>query len=461
MIGRIQEQKELERAYLSTDSEFVMVYGRRRVGKTYLVREFFQNRFVFSCTGVANGSREEELMNFRSDLVRQGMPNCPVLRDWMEAFTFLHTLVEQSRDKRKVIFLDELPWMYTQKSDFLKALEHFWNDWAAFQHNVVLVVCGSAASWMVKKITKSRGGLHDRITLPLKLQPFDLSEVKAFLVSQGIYWDDRTIAECYMILGGIPYYLKLLDKSLSMAQNIDRLFFASNALLKSEFENLYASLFRDSKDYVKIIEILSVKKSGFLREEIVSRGKFKDGGSVSEKLDDLQECGFISKFPAKGLVGSIYRLADFYSLFYFQFIRNGAFGDEHYWMHLQGQPAYYTWKGLSFERLCFAHSGRIKSALGVDGVLTKLYAYCDREVQVDMVLERNDRVVNIFEIKCTDEPYAVTEADERKFRLRRQAISRLYKKQMAFSTILLSSEGVVPNAHAAAVQRVLTLNDLF
>ena len=462
MIGRSQEQKELRRAYESSESEFIMVYGRRRVGKTYLVREFFKDRFVFFCTGIAKGSREEQLMNFRASLVGAGDENPgAVPHNWMEAFEMLKSLTERSEDSRKVIFLDEVPWMYTQKSDFLKALDHFWNGWACYRKDVILIVCGSAASWMVKKIVKDKGGLHNRITLPLKLLPFTLEETRQYLFSQGIDWDLKTVAECYMSLGGIPYYLRLLDKGMSLAQNIDRLFFSRNAILKQEFENLYASLFKESKEYIKIVEILSRKKMGYTRDEIIAAGGFKDGGSVTEKLEDLEECGFIRKYVSRGEVNHLYQLTDFYTLFYYQIIKGGQeSGDENYWMHKQGTQTYSVWKGLSFERLCFAHLQQIKRALGIEGVSTKAFAYRGKGFQIDMILEREDRHVNIFEMKYHDGPVPVSREYAQKLDARKEKVALLYKKRMAFSTVLVTVDGL-QSGGSSSVQRTLTIEDLF
>lgn len=462
MIGRIFEQQELMRICNSEESEFVMIYGRRRIGKTYLIREFFDDKFIFSCTGIAKGDKAEQLANFRSDLDRYTNETHPILKSWFEAFNSLRSIVEKSKRKRKVIFLDEVPWMHTQKSDFLKALEHFWNAFACHRHDVVLIVCGSSASWMVKKMVNDKGGLHNRITLPLKILPFTLNETREYLVSRKIRWDEKTIAECYMALGGIPYYLKMLDRRLSLAQNMDRMFFSSKALLGNEFDNLYASLFKDSQQYVKIVEILSKKKVGFTRDEIIKKGKFKDGGNVSEKLDDLVECGFVRKYDSRGKVGMIFQLSDFFTMFYYQFVKKGSFGDEDYWIHTQGTAAYNTWKGLSFERLCFAHLQQMKHALGVDGVLTKAFAYYSDKTQIDMILERNDRNVNIIEMKYCDGPYTLTAKEVEKMKARRDIVSKLYRKRMAFSIVMVTTEGVVQNQYSSEmIQRTVRLNDLF
>lgn len=463
MTGRQTEIAELNRIYNSGESEFVMVYGRRRVGKTYLIREFFKNDFVFYCTGIANGTREEELMNFAGELRRCDENLCYTTpRSWMDAFDALYCLVEKSRKRRKVIFLDEVPWMYTQKSDFLKALEHLWNSRLSARKDVVLVICGSAASWMVKKIIKSQGGLHNRITLKLKLGQFSLKETKEYLESLGIRWDNRTIAECYMALGGIPYYLRLLDRSLSLAQNMDRLFFRESAVLDNEFDNLYASLFRDSRDYVKIVEVLSKKKSGYTRDEILKLGKFNNGGGISEKIEDLVQCDFIRKYKAAGEVKHTYQLCDFFTLFYFQFMKKGRTYDAETWMHLSGKPAMNTWKGLAFERLCLAHLPQIKQTLGISGVSTNTFSYYSASAQVDLVIERGDKVVDICEMKYYDGPFTITADYAAKLRNKVEAVKNAMHRRFTYFIVMITVDGLKPNEHSSSlVQKGILLDWLF
>lgn len=462
MIGRKKEILELTRIRESKDSEFVMLYGRRRVGKTYLIREFFNNRFTFYCTGIAKGTKEEELMNFRNEIYRCDEsigaynPNT-----WMEAFDMLYKLIERSSEERKVIFLDEVPWMYTQKSDFVKALEHFWNSRVSARKDVILIVCGSAASWMVKKIVKNKGGLHNRITLKLKLQSFTLRETKEYLNSMNIHWDNKTIAECYMVMGGIPYYLKLLDRSLSLAQNIDRLFFKETALLDGEFDNLYSSLFKNSRDYIKIVEILSKKKSGYTREEIITGGKFNDGGGLSEKLEDLEQCDFIRRYNSIGTAKTTYQLTDFYTLFYFQFIRKGKVFDNDAWLHLSGKPATNTWKGLAFEKLCISHLQQIKNVLGISGVSTNSFSYNSENVQVDLVIERGDRVVNICEMKYYESEYIISSEYCSKLAQKVDSIKLAMKKRYTYSVIMITVAGVKKNEnYYSSVQREILLDEL-
>ncbi|MBQ0129331.1 MAG: AAA family ATPase [bacterium] len=462
IVGRKEEMKELQRIYDSGSSEFVVVYGRRRVGKTYLIREFFHDDFVFYATGVARGNRTEQLAQFNSSLARYGdSEDQTAPENWFLAFGRLEKLVAKSRKQRKVIFLDELPWMDTPKSDFVKALEMFWNVWASARNDIVLIVCGSAASWMVGNVIRNRGGLHNRLTCKLKLNPFTLSETKEYLLSQKIKWDNLSIAECYMILGGIPYYLHLLDKSRSLAQNIDRLFFSESALLEDEFDNLYNSLFAKSEEYVRIVEALAKKKSGFSRDEIVARSGLSNGGGLTRKLDALEQCGFIRKYKAFGEVSYTFQLIDFFTLFYFQFVKGRNTVDSDTWQHLVATNSYKTWRGLAFEKLCFAHLPKIKSMLGISGVLTNTCSYYSSQAQVDMIIERADRAVTVCEMKCSDKPYALTKVEYEKIANRLSVLREYYRRKNIFFA-MITSFGLVRNSYAINyVQNEIILDDLF
>ena len=374
----------------------------------------------------------------------------------------LKVLLSRSHRKRKVVFLDEMPWIDTPRSGFIKALEHFWNSWASARTDIILVVCGSAAAWMVSHVVRNHGGLHNRLTLKLKLSPFTLSETRSYLKSRGIRWDERTVAECYMIMGGIPYYLKLLDSSLSLSQNIDQMFFADDAELSDEFGNLYASLFRDSDEHVKIVSLLAKKRTGYTREQIVEALKINDGGSLSRRLDELELCDFIRRYSAVGNTRYIYQLTDFYTLFYFNFIARRKTLDNHHWQHLINTPAYNTWCGLSFERLCFAHLEQIKHILGISGMATSTYAYHDSHVQIDMVIERADRIVDMCEIKYTDKPFAISKTYAQVLDNKAQVLANKIKKQRSVYLVMITASGLSQNEHSInRINNVLTLNDLF
>ena len=464
IIGREREIEELKRLRDSDASEFVMVYGRRRVGKTFLIREFFKDEFDFYLTGIARGSKQEQLMNFgitMSQYDKKGrIQQSPT--NWYLAFEQLKQLLTQSRSKRKVVFMDELPWMVTPKSEFVKALELFWNSWASARTDILLIVCGSASSWMVKNIVKNHGGLHNRITFKMKLKPFTLHETKLYLERQHIHWSDQMIAECYMILGGIPYYLKMLNAKYSLAQNVDLLFFDESALLDNEFENLYASLFKNSADYVSIIEALAEKKIGYTRDDILKKIKMADGGGFTRRLEELEQCGFIRKYRSAGSVRLIFQLVDFYSLFHETFIKRGPHFDTDRWKNIINTPKYNTWAGLSFERLCMMHLPKIKQKLGIQGVSTMTYTIHNKDAQIDLVIERGDNVVNLCEMKFSDEPFEIDKRYAESLKNKRSVLRSLIKKKQSVNIVMVTANGIKHNRYSSElVQDEILLSDLF
>lgn len=462
IIGRETEIKELDRLSRSSAPEFVAVYGRRRVGKTYLVKEYFGNNFVFYASGVSRGTMTEQLRSFQESLLEYGYKgDNSVPRDWNEAFKRMRTIVEQSRQKRKVIFLDELPWMDTPKSRFVQAIDMFWNKWCSSREDVMLVVCGSAASWIVKNIIRNQGGLHNRITGSIHLMPFSLGETRAYLHGRGVRWTDQMIAECYMIMGGIPYYLQQIDPGMSLAQNVDRMFFRDNARLGDEFDNLYSSLFTHSSDHVEIVKVLSRKRQGLSRNEIVAGTSLSDGGGLTRRLTELEQCGFIRRYTMINDGRQLYQLTDFYTQFYFQFLVGGKTYDDEQWLHLQGSARHNTWLDLAFERLCFAHLPQIRNSLGIAGVATKTFAYKTDGAQVDMVIERADKTVCVCEMKWSALPYSISKSEDAKIKKRLLVVKELYPRHSLMS-VLVSAGGLVWNEYAVQdVQREIKLGDLF
>ena len=460
LIGREREIKELTRLKESSQAEFVVLYGRRRVGKTFLVRSFFDDKFTFYCTGLAQGTRKQQLANF-GKMLSEYNGHAVQPKDWFEAFDMMKTIISRSRQRRKVVFLDEVPWMDTQKSEFKQALDLFWNGWGMMQDNLMFIICGSAASWMVKHVINDKGGLHNRLTCKLHLLPFTLKDTKAYLQSQSFRWTNEMIANCYMILGGIPYYLHLLDKSLSLAQNIDRLFFDESALLADEFNNLYASLFKKADEYVKIITQLSKKKSGYTRSELTNLLKQKTGGGFTRRLEELEQCGFIRKYlPISGKT-HIYQLVDFFTLFYLQFGGEKETFDSNMWMHLQTSNKYNTWLGLSFERLCFAHIHQIQYALGISGVGTKTYALQTSSAQMDMVIDRADDIVNLCEMKYTSDAYALTKGEAEKLQKRIKELSAILRKKSIIPVLITDSQAKKNEYFNQLIYNNITLKDLF
>ena len=469
MIGRIDEQRRLREAFESEYSEFVAVYGRRRVGKTFLVREQFHYKFTFQHTGLARKSTREQLQSFQLSLRRQGYTKAPLPGNWIEAFDMLKDLIEWSKDRRKVVFIDEMPWMDAPRSSFLPALENFWNSFASARKDVVLIACGSATSWIVRKLLKNKRGLHNRITYRIHLQPFTLNECEQYAKQRKLGMSRLQLMEGYMALGGIPYYWSLLDKSKSLAQNIDRLFFSKDGELKGEYYELYASLFNHPEKYVAVIETLGKKRSGLSREEIIKEGKLESNGKLSEILEDLENCGFIRKYNMIGMKskGALYQLIDCYTLFYFRFIQNNSSNDEHFWSKSIGTGEYNSWCGLAFERLCLLHSRQIKTKLGISGIISSEYAWWTdqkdgkRGAQIDLLIDRNDGVINLCEMKYTKVPFQIDASYEANLLNKRARFIEATQTRKAVHITMVSSQGLERNAYADEIQSEVSGGALF
>ncbi len=479
IIGREREIAYLNELYSSQKSEFVVVYGRRRVGKTFLIKENFRDRILFSFSGMANSSTSEQLVNFNITLRKTFKQDVPPARNWLEAFAQLAEFVEQSTVERKVIFIDELPWLDTPRSRFLPAFENFWNQWASSREDIMLIICGSATSWITNKIINNHGGLHNRLTFKIHLEPFTLAECQEFFDDRGMDYSQLQIAECYMAMGGIPYYLDKLQKGYSVAQNINRLFFDEGAILSSEFTNLYASLFHNYEDYKKIVETLSKKTKGLTRDEIIEQTNLKSNGELTKILSELESCGFIRSYTAFGKKerDKLHQLTDFYTLFYFQFIKPKAYDDENYWLNILGTPTYNTWAGYSFEMLCLHHIKQIKTALGISGILTAVCSWKSKEfkqakkdgkeatngAQIDLVIDRKDRIINLCEMKFSDGEYVITKDYDanllnKKLAFKAEALARSSK---SVHLTLITTFGVKTNMYIDRIQSQVVLSDLF
>lgn len=470
MTGRRTECFELERICRRDESQFVAVYGRRRVGKTFLVRNFFKNGFSFSHTGLQKGTFAEQLLAFRDSLVEHGYADCPPVRNWREAFECLKRLLARNDGARKTVFIDELPWMDTPGSKFVMWLGHFWNSWASARNDIVLVVCGSATSWIISKIVKDRGGLHNRLTGQIFLAPFNLAECEAYMEERGVALSRVETAEYYMAFGGVPYYWSLIEPGMSVAQNIDRLVFARNGALRGEYGQLYASLFKNAEMHLKVVDALSRKSSGMTRGEIADVCGLSSGGTFATVLEELEQCGFIRSFrePGRRTKGTQYQLMDNFTLFHQRFMVEKGITDEHFWENSLNTPAVNTWRGLAFERVCLQHVSQIKRALGISGVLTNEYSWRHiaddihpAGVQIDLLLDRADNLVNICEMKWSSKPFAIDKEYDAKLRLKAGTFSDVTQTRKGVNTTLVASSGVVDNMYRHSVQSVVTLDDLF
>ncbi|MCL2650291.1 MAG: ATP-binding protein [Candidatus Azobacteroides sp.] len=468
IIGRVEEIQRFTDYINSDKAEFLVVYGRRRVGKTFLIRQFFKEKFTFYLSGAENASKQQQLFNFTTALNKcSGMEFSPV-DSWQKAFVQLENYLQSVKTHgRKVIFIDELPWLDNAKSGFLSAFEYFWNTYASSKKEIFLVVCGSATSWIMSKIIRNRGGLHNRVTRQIFLQPFTLNETEQFLKSKKIVLSRFQIAECYMIMGGIPYYLEQLEKKYSLEQNIDNLFFKKTGILRDEFSRIYSSLFKSPEKYLQIIEILAQKRKGLLREEIVKFSKIPDGGGLTAILEELELCGFISinnNFStAKN--NKLYQLTDFYSLFYIHFVKGRKVSDKSFWTNTINTPSHNAWTGFSFELLCQLHIEQIRRKLGISGVITYTSSWRSRNeddnAQIDLIIDRNDNVINVCEIKFSRKEFVITKDYDENLRNKVWTFAEKAHTKKAIHITMLTTYGVKRNEYWGNIQSEVILDDLF
>ena len=470
MIGRKEETKTLLRALSRNESQFVAVYGRRRVGKTYLVRKAFGNEFAFYHTGIFDGSFREQLDEFKESLEEYGLADCPTLANWRDAFRELRRLLSAKPDGKKVVFIDELPWMDTRNSRFIQQFDKFWNKWASARDDIVLVACGSAASWMIKNVINDYGGLHNRITDSISVKPFTLKECEEYSHELGLSMSRREIAECYMVFGGIPYYWSYLLKEQSLAQNLDSLLFEKDGKLRNEFNRLFKSLFREDRMHREVIESLGRRKSGKTREEILSDISFSDGGKFSECLSALEECGFIRAFSAIGRTtkGTMFQLIDNFTLFHLEFLSGRIDAGEGFWTSTVTDPVQANWRGRAFERLCLMHEEQIKAALGISGVRTNVNSWSHtptREhpegAQIDLLIDRADNVINLCEMKYSFGPYDLTPSECEKLLHRRDVFISVTGTNKSVHLTMVTPNGVSESPQKHMIQSEVTLDDLF
>ncbi len=469
LTGRDEELSVLQKCLESDESEFVVVYGRRRVGKTFLVNEFFGETFDFKVTGLYHQPMATQLKNFEIALREYGLEGDARPADWLDAFALLKNLIagRDRHGRKKVIFMDELPWLDTPKSGFLAAFESFWNGWASARKDVLLVVCGSATTWITKNLLENAGGLFNRVSRRMYLLPFTLKETEEYLQSRGFDWNRYEIAQAYMIMGGIPFYLRLLDPAMPLAVNIDNIFFKRNGPLWNEFRVLYETLFGRSELYYKIVRALSSKRSGLTAAEISALAGIHRNGMFSTALKNLEDCNFIRVYNSFGKKSNdkIIQLCDFYTLFYFRFLNDSQQADEHYWSHSLDNPAKAVWAGYSFEQVCKDHLSQIKRALSINGMLSSASEwrgeYDGSKAQIDLVIDRRDQVISACEMKFSMDKFVIDKEYEAKLRERLAVFKGATRTRKAVQLVMVTTYGVKKNSWSGIVQGEVTLDDLF
>ena len=471
IIGREAEKAVLDDVLASGRSELLAVYGRRRVGKTYLIRTYMRQQVAFEFSGIHGVRTTIQLQNFTKALSSQLGQNIPlqVPANWFDAFTMLADMLQpRLRRNKVVIFLDEFPWMQTPKSNFLPAFEQFWNTWAVNKNNVVVVLCGSAASWMIKHVVRSRGGLHNRITRKIALQPFNLYESEAYLHAMGVKLNRYQLIQLYMAIGGIPQYLNLVRPGLGAAQIIDEACFSPNGFLYTEFTDLYGALFGNAGRHLSVVRSLAAKPSGLTRNQLMLETGLQSGGSSTSMLDELSASGFISIYIpfGKKLKDAVYKLTDEYSLFYLRFIE-GQKHSKGAWVRLSDTPVYKTWSGYAFENICLKHVPAIKKALGINGIYSEAGVWRGRKngkniAQADLVIDRRDNCVNLCEMKFYATEFSIDKKYAQELEKMRQTFREETGTRKHLFLTMITSFGITKNEYSIGlVDQNLVMDDLF
>lgn len=473
IIGREKEIEKLNKLLNSNQAEFLAIYGRRRVGKTFLIRQCFKNNLVFDFSGTKDVSITQQLSNFFDEYLSRtkGQRESKMPTSWHDAFRYLANFIKSQSDinpnQKLVVFIDEMPWIDTPKSEFISALEFFWNQHISKLNNVILVGCGSASSWIRKKLINARGGLYNRVTQRIKLMPFNLHETELFLLEKGIDFTRYQILELYMAMGGIPFYLNEIEKGKSATQSINEVCFSNDGLLHDEYFQLYHSLFKNAENHIKIIETLASKPQGIIRTDLINETKISDA-SLSRALDELVECDFISIYQPfiNKKKEAIYKLTDLYSLFYLKFIKDNRGSKS--WEQLSNQSTYTAWSGYAFENICMQHIEQIKTALGIKGIFSSISSWKFKGndelpgTQIDMLIDRADQVINLCEAKFTKENFVITNNYCSQLKLKKSIFRTVTQSKKAIFTTLLTTYPAMQNKYyLEEIQNEVSMEKMF
>lgn len=419
IIGRKRELELLELAYGSSEAQFITVYGRRRVGKTFLIREFFTQKecHYFHVTGLQHGNIKKQLENFSKSLSHAFHKGSPLKApsNWGDALEMLTKDLADLKGK-VVLFFDELPWLVTRRSGLLEEIDYYWNNQWAGNPNIIFVACGSSASWLLTNIIYNKGGLHNRTTLEMSILPFNLADTRDYLAAKRIRLEQSQIASLYLAIGGIPYYLNYVRSGRSAQENIQKLFFDVGAPLRNEYDKLFESLFDGADAYKEIISILAKKREGMARSELDAAAKLSSaGGYLYKRLKNLCDAGFIKEYVPWGKsIGGYYKVIDEFCLFYLYWVeKQGTFFEDDYWILQSQRPEYYAWAGYAFEALCAKHYQQIIKALGIKGIKgVGSWRFIPRSAtekgaQIDLVIERFDNAITLCEIKYSEQSFLI------------------------------------------------------
>ena len=472
IVGREFEKNELKKALESTKSELVAVMGRRRVGKTFLIRNYLEEQIIVEFTGVQNVNNEVQLFHFMNVLKTIGLNETIETppQSWLKAFGYLEQVLSTLKKPFKpVLFFDELPWLAGKSSDFIAAFDYFWNAWAS-KRNIMVVICGSSASWMNQKIMNNKGGLHNRITRLIHVKPFNLAETQQFLTFKGINYPQYHILQLYMAIGGIPLYLELLDKSRSVAENLNEICLKPTGFLYNEYDRLLPSLFLHHQVHTSMIQALVKKRKGLTREEILTETKLQNGGTFTKHLDELIQSDFVDFYKpfGKQKKDTLYRITDMFCLFYFAYILPNKGNKTPDFMAFSQSQSYKSWAGYTFENVCMSHILQIKKALGISGIPTTTSSFIAKPneglegAQIDLLIERNDRTIHLCEIKFLADELIINKAFVENLRNKRAVFNYYTKNKNHILNTLITTYGVKSNDYSVEnIDKVITMQALF
>jgi len=462
MTGRAAQTKAMTDALKAKRSTFAAITGRRRVGKTYLIREVYKDHMCYSITGIQHADIQTQINNFMLKLAEYSNTSIIVgeVSNWQQAFiAFKSYLLQLPKNKKHVIFIDELPWIATPKSGFIQLLAHLWNDYLSQEKHFILVVCGSATSWITNKIINDKGGFHNRITLPIHLKPFTLAETRSFLESKHIKFTHTGIAEIYMTLGGLPYYLEQIKRGESVSAALERICFSETGILKHEYKNLYRALFTHAENHEAVVAVLAQSHQGLTREDIIKKSKVKAGGPFTRTMNDLVLSGFVEEIAPFGKKkrGSLYRLMDEFSIFYHKFMKGNEKKDASIWQSISQSQKYKIWKGFAFETLCMKHVNEIKAALGIKGVYTETSRFshsgetAGEGFQIDLLIDRKDATINLCECKFYESNFSINSKYAQEMKLRKVHFAQQTASKKMLINTFIANEDLIENEYSLEV----------
>jgi uncharacterized protein len=471
MIGRKEQIKTLNHLLNTSQSEFIAITGRRRVGKTYLIDTTYEKSICFRVSGIQDGNLQKQIVNFMTKLSEVSKKKYPIVANWQDAFQHLKLYCKSiSRKGKLVIFFDELPWMNTPKSGFLQLLGHFWNDYLSKEKKFVLVVCGSASSWITKKIINDKGGLHNRLTEIMRLQPFTIKETKEYFLSKNLNFSEQTITLLYMVMGGIPYYLNLVKKGESINTTIERICFEQGGILRNEYDNLFKALFFNAVGHEAIVSALAKSKLGLTREQIITKSKVASGGPYNRVMEDLILSGFITEdnLFEKKKRGSIYRLTDEYTIFYHRFIKPNAKYSKGMWGNIANSQSYKIWCGNAFETLCMKHITELKTSLGIANVFTQFFSFHqvgnkdNKGFQIDLIIDRKDNTIHLCEMKFYASEFVINKNYAQDLRARKQKFIEQTNTKKHIELTFITNHPIKENQYSLElIDQNIILSDFF